>query len=175
MKKILILILLNFVSFSNYCQAKDTIQFTFPEGGWHKVLSPDKQENKKCYVPYNQTSDNYRQMLIFYERTLQNTDITASAILQKQLGKDRNNYKDIIPKYITQDSNDTMVTWCSKIANTCTIKRAFQGNDGIIIVTFINRTPHYSQNMFGRWSNILSTIKITNKNSSDNNMEIIQL
>ena len=48
--------------------AKDILQFDFPDKGWHQVESPDKSKYKKCYVPYNQTAQNYTEMLIWTER-----------------------------------------------------------------------------------------------------------
>lgn len=159
MKKIFIallfVILLQGVSYS-----KDTLQFDFPNSGWHKVLSPDGVESKKCYVPYNQTAENYTEMLIFTQKIIHNTGLTPMVMIQKQLGKDKNNYRDISPEYITNNTEDTMITWCSSSHNTCAIERAFQGNDGIVIVIYLNKAPHYSQNMFGQWSNILSSIKV---------------
>ena len=58
--------------------------------------------------------------------------------------------------------------------NTCAVQRAFQGNEGIIIVTYQNRMPHYSQNMFGQWSNILSHVRLFNeaKDSGKNKIEL---
>jgi hypothetical protein len=35
-----------------------------------------------------------------------------------------------------------------------------QGDNGVIIVQYLNKAPHYSQNMFGQWSNILSTVEL---------------
>ncbi len=174
MKKILVLLCLLLIQ--NTCIAKDIIQFSFPNEGWHKVLSPDKVESKKCYVPYNQTEQNYTEMVILYERILKNTDISAMSILQKQIGKDRNNYTDIIPEYIKQTSDDAIITWCSKVKNTCVVERAFKGNEGIIIAIYLNKMPHYSQNMFGQWSNILNSIKIYNsKEDVQNTNNLIEL
>ena len=150
----------------NYCFAKDIIQFDFPNNGWHKVQSPDKVESKKCYVPFGQESENFTEMLIFFERILQNQDIGAMTILQKQLGKDKNNFPDIVPQYIKQDMNDAMAAWCSKQKNTCTIERAFQGKEGVILAIYINKMPHYSQNMFGQWSNILNAIELYDSNNN---------
>lgn len=175
MKKIF-LSLLSIFLLQGFCFAKDIIQFDFPDNGWHKVQSPDKVESKKCFVPYNQTSDNYTQMLMFQERVLKNKDITAMFILHRQLGKDRNNYPDIVPEYIKQDANDAMVTWCSKMKNTCVVERAFQSPLGVVIAVYTNKAPHYSQNMFGQWSNILSTVKIyttdSTKPTPDNLIEL---
>lgn len=155
---------------ANCCFAKDVLQFNFPNDGWHKVASPDGIESKKCYVPYNQSSDNYTEMLIFTEKIVKNEGLAPMVILQKQLGKDKTNYLDIKPEYILQDIENTMVTWCSAYKNTCAIERAFRGDEGIVLVTYINKAPHYSQNMFGQWSNILSAIKVhtrgVNSNSS---------
>lgn len=142
------------------CFANDTLTFNFPNEGWHKVESPDGITTKKCYVPYNQTSENYREMLIFMQRKTKNTGISPMVILQKKLGKDRLNYFDIEPAYIKQDFDDAMVTWCSKSNNVCSLQRAFQGNEGVILVSYINKMPHYSQNIFGQWSNILGSIKL---------------
>lgn len=159
MKKLLLslfcLFLIQNVSFS-----KDMVQFAFPNEGWHKIASPDGVETKQCYVPYNQSSENYTEMLVFSERVLKNKGISPMVILHKQLGKDRNNYLDIEPEYINQNYDDAMVTWCSKLKNTCSVTRAFQGLNGVILVQYINKAPHYSQNMFGQWSNILSTIEV---------------
>ena len=140
--------------------AKDKLQFDFPNDGWHSVASPDGVQSKKCFVPYNQTADNYTEMLIFAEKVLKNKDISAMAVLQRQLGKDRNNFIDISPQYISKDFDDAMVTWCSKFKNTCVVERAFKGNQGVIIAIYINKAPHYSQNMFGQWSNILEKVKV---------------
>ncbi len=147
--------------------AKDKIQFDFPNEGWHKVASPDGVESKKCFVPYNQSAENYTEMLILNERVLKTQGITPGVIMQKQLGKDKNNYRDIIPEYISRDLNNTMVTWCSQIKNTCTVQRAFQGSEGIIIASYINKAPHYSQNLFGQWPNIISNIKVYTPSSGN--------
>ncbi len=154
--------------------AKDTIQFEFPNQGWHKIQSPDGVEAKKCYVPYNQSAQNYTEMLIFYERVLKNTDISPIVILQKQLGKDKNNYPDIYPEYIKREMDNAMTAWCSKAKNTCSIQRAFQGKEGVIITTYINKAPHYSQNIFSQWSNILGHIKIYDP-QTDKNTNLIEL
>ena len=160
MKK-LILTLFAIFLIQNISVAKDTLEFAFPNAGWHKVQSPDGIESKKCYVPLNQSTENYNEMLIFTEKK---SVVSPVAIMQKQLGKDRLNYKDIVPEYIKHDYNDAMATWCSASKNTCALHRTFQGNDVVIIVTYINKMPHYSQNMFGQWSNILSKIKIHDSN-----------
>ncbi len=159
MKKIFLFVL-SLLLIQNICMAKDTLQFDFPNEGWHKVLSPDGVESKKCYVPYNQSSENYSEMLTFSERIIKTQGITPIVILQKQLGKDKNNYKDISPEYMSQDMDNAMAVWCSQTKNTCSIQRVFKGSEGVIIAAYINKSPHYSQNMFGQWSNILSSIKI---------------
>ena len=158
------------------CFAKDMIQFDFPNDGWHKVSSPDGVESKKCYIPYSQTADNYTEMLIFFEKTLKTTGLTPMVMLHKQLGKDKNNYADIIPEYIVQDIDNSMVTWCSELKNTCAITRAFQGSEGVIFATYLNKAPHYSQNMFGQWSNILSRVKVYTPSAEQNSpSNIIEL
>lgn len=164
----LLLSLLSLFLLQNICYSRDIVQFDFPNEGWHKVVSPDGLETKKCFVPCNQTAENYTEMLVFYERVLKNKDITPMSIMHRQLGKDRLNYIDIEPEYIKQDYYDAMITWCSKLKGTCVVERAFQGNDGVVIVKYINKMPHYSQNMFGQWSNILSTVKIYNSQQSEN-------
>ena len=140
--------------------AKDKIEFNFPNDGWHPVASPDGVPSKKCYVPYNQTSENNTEMLIFTQRGLKNADMSATGILNRQLGKDRNNFPDIVPENMKQEFDDAMITWCSKIKNTCAVERAFKGNQGIVLAIYMNKMPHYSNNMFGQWSNILSNIKV---------------
>ncbi|MCD7740410.1 MAG: hypothetical protein LUH11_03580 [Candidatus Gastranaerophilales bacterium] len=167
MIKKVFLCLISFILMQSLCFAKDKLQFDFPNDGWHKVASPDGVESKKCYVPYNQTGENYTEMLIFSERILKTQELSPVVIMQKQLGKDRNNYQDITPEYISHDLNDAMVTWCSQIKNTCVIQRAFKGEEGIILVTYMNKSPHYSQNMFGQWSNILSNIKVYSPESGE--------
>lgn len=147
----------------NFCFAKDIVQFDFPNEGWHKVQSPDKVEFKQCYVPHNQTSENYTEMLIFQERGLKNKDIGAMIILHKQLGKDRTNYFDILPQYIKQDMDDAMYTWCSEAKKTCSISRAFKADEGVVLVTYLNKMPHYSQNIFTNWINIVGQVKTYNK------------
>ena len=155
--------------------AKDVLKFDFPNSGWHKVESPDGVQSKKCFVPTGQSADDYKEMLIFTERKIKNEGINAMVILQKQLGKDRNNYRDIIPEFIVQEENDTMVTWCSRLKNTCSVERVFKGKDGIITAIYINKAPHYSQNMFGQWSNILATIRIADKTQVQNTNNLIEL
>ena len=59
-----------------------------------------------------------------------------------------------------QDFDDAMITWCSRIKNTCAVERAFKGNEGVVLAIYMNKMPHYSNNMFGQWSNILSNIKV---------------
>ena len=156
MKKIILTLLAIFLV-QNVNMAKDTLEFSFPNDGWHRVASPDGIESKKCYVPYNQSGENFNEMLIFTEK---NSVVSPVAIMQKQLGKDRLNYKDIIPEYVRHDNYDSMATWCSESNNTCVMHRTFQGKDGVVIVTYLNKAPHYSQNMFGQWSNILNKVKL---------------
>ena len=166
MKKIVILLFSLFI-LQGLCYAKDILQFDFPNKGWHKVESPDNVQAKKCYVPQNQTNQSYTEMIVFYERIVKNPGITAMTLLQKQLGKDKNNYKDIYPEYIKQDFNDSMAIWCSQANSICTIHRAFQGKEGIIIATYINKMPHYSQNILTNNVNILGSIKVFDPNKSD--------
>ena len=160
MKYNIILILLILVISGGVCIAKDRLIFDFPNEGWHKVESPDGVKSKKCYVPINQTSDNYTEMLIFTGRTIKNSGLNAMVMLERQLGKDRNNYRDIIPEYIFRNENDAMYAWCSRLRNTCSLERAFKGKEGIVFVKYINRMPHYSQNIFGQWSNMLALVKV---------------
>ena len=159
MKKIL-LVIFSFFIIQNISMANDYVQFNFPNDGWIEVESPDGVSTKRCYIPYSQNPQNYTEMLIFQEKLIKNKGVSPMIVLHKQLGKDRINYQDITPEYIRPDSEDAMVTWCSEGKNTCALKRAFQGKEGIIMVTYINRMPHYSQNMFGQWSNILNAVKL---------------
>lgn len=159
MKKLLLL-MLSLSLIQNYCFAKDILQFDFPNDGWHKIESPDNQTSKKCYVPYGQTAENYTEMIIFSERILKTQGLTAFTMLHKQLGKDKNNYMDIVPEYVLTDADNAMITWCSGMRNTCAVSRAFKGNEGVIFATYYNKAPHYSQNMFGQWTNILSHVKV---------------
>ena len=168
-------IVLGLVIFNEICCAKDILQFDFPNEGWHKVKSPDGIESKKCFVPVNQTTENYTEMLIFYERIIKHAGYSPMSLLQKQLGKDKNNYKDIVPEYILTDEYNPMVTWCSKLRNTCAVERAIQGKEGIVIATYLNKAPHYSQNIFGQWSNILALVKIYDKNSNVVPKNLIEL
>ena len=161
MKKLFLSILSLFM-LQNFCFAKDIIQFDFPNEGWHKVESPDKRTTKKCYVPAGQTAENYTEMIVFSERVLKTQGLTALTLLHKQLGKDKNNYLDIAPEYVYADADNAMFIWCSQLRNTCAVNRAFKGKEGVIFATYLNRAPHYSQNMFGQWSNILSTVKLHN-------------
>ncbi len=172
MKKILLLFL-SILIIQTCVFAKDKLLFDFPNDGWHMITSPDGVTSKKCFVPYNQTADNYTEMLIFNEKVLKNKEISAMAVLQKQLGKDRNNFIDIAPKYISRDFDDAMVTWCSKFKNTCVVERAFKGNQGVVLAIYINKAPHYSQNMFGQWSNILYHVKVYD--GSENAKNLIRL
>lgn len=175
MKKILIS-LLSIILIQGFAFAKDTLKFEFPNDGWHKVMSPDGIESKKCYVPYNQNAENYTEMLIFSERVIKNQGLSPMVMLHKQLGKDRNNYPDIIPEYIVKDIDNAMVTWCSQLKNTCVVERAFQGNEGVVFAIYKNRAPHYSQNMFGQWSNILSKVEIYNpQDTKTDSKNIIEL
>ena len=173
MKK-LIIALLSIFLMQNITLAKEIVEFNFPNAGWHQVQSPTGVLSQKCFVPVNQTSDSYTEMLVFNKKVLKNKGITPMVILHKQLGKDRLNYKDIEPSYIINDFDNAMVTWCSKMNNMCVVQRAFQGNEGVIIVTYRNKMPHYSQNMFGQWSNILSQVKLYNPNedSGKNKIEL---
>lgn len=159
MKKLFLSILSLFM-LQNFCFAKDIIQFDFPNEGWHKVESPDKRTTKKCYVPAGQTAENYTEMIVFSERVLKTQGLTALTLLHKQLGKDKNNYLDIAPEYVYADADNAMFIWCSQLRNTCAVNRAFKGKEGVIFATYLNRAPHYSQNMFGQWSNILSLVKV---------------
>ncbi len=156
--------------------AKDRLQFDFPNEGWHKTESPDGIKSKKCYVPYNQTAKDFKEMVIFTEKTVKNDGLSAMVLLHRQLGKDRNNYPDIIPQYIIQNENNSIVAWCSKLRNTCAVERAFKGNEGVIFAIYINKMPHYSQNMFGQWSNILGRAEIYDKTiSKEMSQNIIEL
>ena len=175
MKKIVLTILSLFV-LQNICLAKDIIEFDFPNEGWHKVQSPDKIESKHCYVPYNQTAENFTEMLIFQERALKNKDIGAMIILHKQLGKDRTNYLDILPEYVKQNMDDAMYTWCSESKKTCAITRAFKASEGVVLVTYLNKMPHYSQNIFTNWMNIVGMVKPYNKTEGKTSkVNLIQL
>ncbi len=175
MKKFILTILSLFVM-QNICFAKDIIEFDFPNDGWHKVQSPDKVASKHCYVPYNQTEENFTEMLIFQERALKNKDIGAMIILHKQLGKDRTNYLDILPQYVKQDMDDAMYTWCSEAKKTCSITRAFKANEGVVLATYLNKMPHYSQNIFTNWMNIIGSVKAYNKTQSKTTgINLIQL
>ena len=174
MKK-LSLIFFIFLLFQNICFAKDILKFEFPNAGWHKIDSPDGVKSKKCFVPVNQTAQNYNEMVILSERIIKNEGINAMIMLQRQLGKDRNNYRDIVPQFIVQNENNTMVTWCSRLKNTCVVERAFKGNEGIVIAIYMNKMPHYSQNMFGQWSNILGSIEIYDKTSGNDANNLIEL
>lgn len=175
-KKILSVLFCFFV-IQNISFAGDKLQFDFPNAGWHKVASPDGVANKKCYVPYEQTTEKYNEMLVFQQKNLKNKDISPMVILHKQLGKDRLNYSDIVPEYIVRDFDNAMVTWCSRNHNTCAITRAFNGNNGVVIVQYINKAPHYSQNMFGQWSNILNKVELysTSENNVTDTKRIIEL
>ncbi|MBQ4123107.1 hypothetical protein IJD44_05225 [bacterium] len=155
--------------------AKDILQFDFPDKGWHQVESPDKSKYKKCYVPYNQTAQNYTEMLIFYERIVKTPGITAMTLLQKQLGKDKLNYTDIYPEYIKQDFDNSMAIWCSQKHSICTVQRAFQGKKGVVIATYINKMPHYSQNIMTNKVNILGSVKVYDETTKDNATNLIQL
>ena len=174
MKKFLF-VLMSLFLFQMICYAKDIIEFDFPNDGWHKVPSPDGLEAKKSYVPYNQTAENYTEMPVFTEKALNNRDIAPMTILHKQLGKDRTNYPDIEPQYIKHDFNEAMVTWCSQKKNTCTVERAFQGNEGVILVIYTNKMPHYSQNMFAQWSNIIGSVKLYDKKDTPLPSNVIEL
>lgn len=173
-KKILYFILFCIIV-QNYALAKDRLIFNFPNEGWHKVESPDGIKSKKCYVPVNQTNQNYNEMLILSERLIKNEGLSAMVMLHRQLGKDKNNYRDIIPQYIVQDENNAMAAWCSKLRNTCSVQRVFRGSEGIVFAIYINKAPHYSQNMFGQWSNILGRIEVYDKNTSKPEGNIIEL
>lgn len=159
MKKVLSILFI-FAIMQSVCFAKDVLNFNFPDNGWHKVASPDGIDSKKCYVPANQSSESFNEMLTFVQKDIKNTGISPFAILQKQLGKDKNNYFDIIPEYIVKDMDNAMVAWCSQNKNTCVVERAFRGNSGVVLAIYTNKAPHYSQNMFGRWSNILGGITV---------------
>ncbi len=156
--------------------AKDILIFQFSNEGWHKVESPDGVKSKKCYVPAGQTAQNFNEMLIFMEKKVKNEGLSAMVLLHRQLGKDRNNYRDIIPQYIVQSENNAMVAWCSKLRNTCTVERTFKGNEGVVFAIYVNKMPHYSNNMFGQWSNILGRIEVFDKNSTGiNSKSLVEL
>ena len=165
MKKIVLLLISLFIM-QSLCFAKDILQFDFPDAGWHKVPSPDNSEYKKCYVPVNQTNENYTEMIIFTEKIVKTPGITALTLLQKQLGKDKNNYKDAYPEYIKQDFNNAMALWCSERHGICTLQRALQGDEGVILITYINKMPHYSQNIITNKVNILGSVKVFDKTQS---------
>lgn len=174
MKKLIIFIAGLFI-LQGTCQAKDILQFDFPNDGWHRVESPDKVQAKKCYVPQNQTTENYQEMIVFYERPISSAGITAMTLLQKQLGKDKNNYRDIYPEYIKQDFDNAMAIWCSQQKGVCTIQRAFTGKEGIIIVSYINKMPHYSQNIITNKVNIIGSVKVYDESASPKATNLIEL
>lgn len=159
MKK-LFLSILTLLLIQNICFAKDILQFDFPNEGWHQVASLEKKSTKKCFVPAGQTAENNTEMVVFSERVLKTQGLTALTLLHKQLGKDKNNYLDIKPEYVYANADNAMVVWCSQLRNVCAVNRAFKGNEGVVFASYINKAPHYSQNMFGQWSNILSLVKV---------------
>ena len=161
----------------NIATAKDTVKFTFPNEGWHSVVSPDGIKSKKCFVPANQTSENYTEMLTLIQKPSKVSDMSASAVLHRQLGKDRTNYRDIIPEYVLRDLNNGIVTWCSRNNNICAVERAFQGESGVILAIYTNRAPHYSQNMFGQWINNLGRLEVYNpqESNAEKNSSLIEL
>ena len=161
------IVFFSFLFLQNFASSNDSIIFDFPNQGWHNVPSPDGVQYKKCFVPANQSSQNYTEMLTFIAKKTKNSDLSPIVILQKQLGKDKNNYLDINPEFIYQNLDDSMVTWCSQFRNTCVVQRAFKGNENIILAIYTNKAPHYSQNIFGQWPNILSKIKVFSPHSSD--------
>ena len=175
MKKIVLLLVSLFI-LQGLCFAKDILQFDFPNEGWHKVPSKDNIESKKCYVPANQTADNYTEMIIFNEKSVKHQGITPLTLLQKQLGKDKNNYRDILPEYIKQDYDNAMAIWCSARFGICTIQRAFQGNEGVVLVSYINKMPHYSHNIITNKVNIIGSVKLFDKEKqNDNQNNLIRL
>lgn len=169
MIKKIALFVLSVLLIQNIVWAKDVITFTFPNEGWHRVASPDGVASKVCYVPSGQTSDSYSEMVTFMQKASRNIDISASAIMTKQLGKDRNNFYDIVPEYVISEPDNTIVTWCSKARNTCVIERAFRGQTGVVLAVYTNKSPHYSQNIFGQWINNLGRMEIYNP--SDNSQK----
>ena len=86
MKKFILLFMI-FILCQNFVNAQDTIQFNFPNNGWHKTECGDNNSNKQCYVPVNQNGSNYTEMLTLYERVIKTQGITSVVIMQKQLGK----------------------------------------------------------------------------------------
>ena len=172
MIKKIALFLIGLLVVQTACWAKDTLNFTFPNEGWHRVVSPDGVASKVCYVPYNQSSTSYTEMLTFIEKNMKHVDMSPAAILHRQLGKDKNNYKDIYPEYVVQDAENAIVTWCSKTFNTCAVERAFRGKQGIVLVIYTNKAPHYSQNMFGQWVNNLGRIEVYDPEKTTENQKV---
>ena len=142
------------------CAAKDVLQFSFPDAGWHTAGCPSDFSDSRCYAPLNQTAADFREMYIFTAYPAENPLETAE---KKQIFHDSFKYKDITIHYVYKNPEDIMFLWCSKFNNTCAVNRIFKGRENIISALYLNRAPHYSQNMFGRQTNILAGVRVYDK------------
>jgi len=142
------------------CAAKDALLFSFPDAGQHKTECPSDFPESRCFAPLNQTGADFREMYIF---SLYPAEISLETAEKKQIFHDSFKYKDITIEYAYKTPEDIMFLWCSKLNNTCAVNRIFKGRENIISALYLNRAPHYSQNMFGRQTNILAEVRIYDK------------
>ena len=162
-KIFLTLILLNTLAFAN------SVTFTLPDG-WEKNEIYSAKNDVLIFSKTDETLP--RETLTI---TSEEAKTSADKVLWDNfivLSKKYSDFKYYKPIYTPQDS---MGLGCSIEGSFCVVQRVEIYEGDIFTYTYVNSFPHYSQGLFGKWTNILGAIRAGKQEKTRESDEVFEI
>lgn len=161
------LIIASFLMTSAFAQS-----ITFcPPDGWQKNEELSEEGKKIVFTPKSNQPEYLETLTI----TTENGIISSDKQLWNNLIEIKKEYPDF--KYYKPlfTQTNSMGLGCSVNGGFCIIQRVESYSDELYIYTYKNNMPHYSQGLFGKWTNILGQIEAGEQPLKSENHEVFKL
>ncbi len=98
-----------------------------------------------------------------------------NTILLNNLINIQKEYSDFKYYKVISEPENSMGLGCTSQGGFCIIQRIEYYQKELYVYTYINNRPHYSQGLFGKWTNILGQIRAGKQPLTDKNDEVFEL
>ena len=158
------------ISLLSTCAFANAITFCVPNGWEKNDLLSDKSK-KLVFTPQNSKTGNEEALTVITKKEA----VSADKLLLLNLIEIKKQYSDF--KYYNPVSmpENSIGLGCSSQGSFCLIQRIEYYQNEFYIYTYINNRPHYSQGLFGKWTNILGQIRAGNQPLKSKNDEVFEL
>lgn len=158
------------VSLLSSCAFAQSITFCVPNG-WEKNVLLSENGKKIVFTPQNSPTGNQEALTVVVKKEA----VSADKLLWNNLIEIKKEYPDFKYYKPVFEPENSMGLGCTSQGGFCMIQRVEYYEKELYLYTYINNRPHYSQGLFGKWTNILAQISAGEQPLKSKNDEVFEL